>query len=621
MESVVTALDRVSPADFRVEQGQRDRILYSHRTKYGADVYWVVNDSEQPRNIVVSVAAQGQPEIWDPETGERHPTSYWVHDDRTYVPLEFNAWDAGYLVLAKTDSKAPSVTISATNLSGYTIKQQPSGNIVVDGTLPATATRAFVEGSVGGTGFHNTSTNTKPAQIQVLPDDGWAFRLDSHQVPVRYARATRVAPGDGESAGFIRNNYNDQLWSLAPLSGEQFSFRNWWVIGPFPNPDKTGFNVAYPPEQKFNADARYDGALGERITWRKYHSDSNQVDLRRAFGTDDKGVGYAATWVYSPKEEHARAVFLGKNAKLWVNQKLVFGLFTNSWYYEFREPFSYDPEVQLKAGWNEILVKVASGDSGPNLVFSLHFNSTDGEPLTNLTENWQPEKSSVVDLSEDDGQPQGSDLWYRVEAPVGAEFLDVDHPEQVAAMYADERPLEVTKHIAIPPLPDQLGPRVLAIKMSTGQVLTKPLRFETGETKLRLGSWTRTGLTYFSGSAIYERDFQLNSDLLGKQIFIDLGQVGVVAEIWMNGQHVTDRLWEPFRADVTKYVKPGKNTLQIIVTNSSDAANRALPDFARYMEFVPLGGEYAYLDKTGPNGLIGPVRLMPYDQIQVAVKP
>src|SRR5438552_2177147 len=41
-------------------------------------------------------------------------------DDRTYVPLEFNAWDAGYLVLAKSDSKAPLVTISATNLSGYT---------------------------------------------------------------------------------------------------------------------------------------------------------------------------------------------------------------------------------------------------------------------------------------------------------------------------------------------------------------------------------------------------------------------------------------------------------------------------------------------------------------------
>lgn len=621
IEKVVTALDKVSPADFRVEQGQRDRILYSHRTRYGADVYWVVNDSEQPRNFVVSVTAKGQPEIWDPETGKARATAYWVRDGRTYVPLEFNAWDASYLVLTKTDSTPRSIAISATNLSRYTIKVQPGGDAVVNGALAGNATQGFVEGNVEGKEFRITSANAKPAQIQVLPDDGWAFRLDSDQVPMRYARATRVAPSEGESAGFTRNDYNDQLWRLVPLSGEQFSIRNWWVLGPFPNPDKTGFNIAYPPEQKFDADAQYEGALGERITWRKYHSDSNQVDLRRAFGADDVGIGYATTWVYSPKDEHARAVLLGKNAKLWVNKKLAFGLFTNSWYYEFREPFSYDPEVELKAGWNEILVKVAAGDSGPNLVFSLHFKSMDGEPLTNLTADWRPEKNHVEDLPETDGQQQGADLWYRVEMPAGAKSLDLDHPERVAAVYADTRPLEVTKHVAIPQSPDQPGPRVLAIKMAAGEVLTKPLQFETSETKVRLGSWTRTGLTYFAGSATYKRDFQLKPELAGKQIFVDLGQVGVVAEIWMNGQHVTDRIWEPFRADITKFLKPGENTLQIVVTNSSDAANRALPDFAKYMEFVPLGGEFAYLDRTGPNGLIGPVTLIPFDQIQIAVKP
>jgi hypothetical protein len=79
--------------------------------------------------------------------------------------------------------------------------------------------------------------------------------------------------------------------------------------------------------------------------------------------------------------------------------------------------------------------------------------------------------------------------------------------------------------------------------------------------------------------------------------------VGVVAEVWLNEQKVGERIWEPFSINVTRFLRPGANRLKIVVTNTSDAL-RTNPD---RMQVIDM------------NGLLGPVRLIPYRKTQFTI--
>ena len=140
-------------------------------------------------------------------------------------------------------------------------------------------------------------------------------------------------------------------------------------------------------------------------------------------------------------------------------------------------------------------------------------------------------------------------------------------------------------------------PGTLALRLPAGEELIAPLRFAVGETVYHLGPWTRTGLANYSGSASYERTFTLAAAMRGKQVWLDLGEVGVAAEVWVNGVKAGERVWKPFRFDVTKLLRPGENRLRIVVANS-DANARAVANQRQLLGAIDL------------NGLHGPVRLL-----------
>ncbi len=88
----------------------------------------------------------------------------------------------------------------------------------------------------------------------------------------------------------------------------------------------------------------------------------------------------------------------------------------------------------------------------------------------------------------------------------------------------------------------------------------------------KLVSWTEhadAGVRYFSGTAEYEKEFEIQTGLLqkGRAIVLDLGQVKVIAEVSLNGQDLGIWWKPPFAADVTGLVRPGKNLLKVRVTN------------------------------------------------------
>ncbi|MCG3127650.1 MAG: hypothetical protein CHACPFDD_02517 [Phycisphaerae bacterium] len=88
----------------------------------------------------------------------------------------------------------------------------------------------------------------------------------------------------------------------------------------------------------------------------------------------------------------------------------------------------------------------------------------------------------------------------------------------------------------------------------------------------KLDSWTRhadPGVRYFSGTAEYETTFDVAPELLsaGRALYLDLGQVGCIAEVSLNGTDLGAWWKPPFVADVTRVATPGRNRLLVRVTN------------------------------------------------------
>ncbi len=86
-----------------------------------------------------------------------------------------------------------------------------------------------------------------------------------------------------------------------------------------------------------------------------------------------------------------------------------------------------------------------------------------------------------------------------------------------------------------------------------------------------LDDWSRRpepGIRYYSGAAVYRKTFALNPPLSAQQrVFLDLGNVAVMAEVKLNGKDL-GILWKaPFRVEVTDALKSGDNLLELKVVN------------------------------------------------------
>ena len=83
-----------------------------------------------------------------------------------------------------------------------------------------------------------------------------------------------------------------------------------------------------------------------------------------------------------------------------------------------------------------------------------------------------------------------------------------------------------------------------------------------------LTPWSTMGLPYYSGEAIYEKEFDIPANYLDFLCLLDLGKVCDCAQVWLNEKPLGYEIWEPYRFDITIALKAGKNTLKIKVVNT-----------------------------------------------------
>jgi hypothetical protein len=185
------------------------------------------------------------------------------------------------------------------------------------------------------------------------------------------------------------------------------------------------------------------------------------------------------------------------------------------------------------------------------------------------------------------------------------------------------------------------GPWTVAFQANRGA----PPSAEFSELK----SWSEhadPGIQHFSGEAAYRATFTMPGNLLGKnrRVLLDLGEVGVIAGVTLNGKTFTPLWTPPFRLDLTDALKAGENELVIRVANTwsnriiGSLKNPGAAESIIFDNYNGTGGTAKGLTKDTPamwttfpigyvkdklnagtpltrSGLLGPVRLVCEDSI------
>ncbi len=120
-----------------------------------------------------------------------------------------------------------------------------------------------------------------------------------------------------------------------------------------------------------------------------------------------------------------------------------------------------------------------------------------------------------------------------------------------------------------------------------------------------------TGVKYFSGEATYTKSFDLPEGVRrGDPLLIDLGEIGDIAEVRVNGRLAGSAWKPPYQVDIGPFVRTRRNTLQIRVANLW--VNRLIGDQqpdAEQITFTTIG-TFTRSAPLRPSGLIGPVTLL-----------
>ena len=384
-----------------------------------------------------------------------------------------------------------------------------------------------------------------------LPNDGWRFTPES---PVR------VPYADIEGSA-------EPVW-LAP---ERLANRNWWLAGPYPDVEGQGLYDFFPPENGFSA--------GDPA-WKWCESPTPAVEpVRLVFGEqldfhewvdrhpERSGIYYAFVDVWSPDARDGRAAVVGsESVKFWWNGKLELTARPHFPFVHLRDPWCDRVPIRLEEGWNSVLLKIGRSAAGPT---GFLFRITD-------------EKDNTL-----------RDLVFareRVLPPASASR-------------------RVRLRVAAPPGTE--GPS-LALDLAEDAIPERPIVFPPRASSFTLASWTDSTLANYSGSAIYERSFRLETIPRKGRLLLDLGQVGLAAEVWLNDRKIGEMAWRPFEIEITAAARPGENRLRIRVANSDAGWMAQGPTVFQSDAFwsTNFRTERDRLQTLRPNGLEGPVRIL-----------
>lgn len=133
-------------------------------------------------------------------------------------------------------------------------------------------------------------------------------------------------------------------------------------------------------------------------------------------------------------------------------------------------------------------------------------------------------------------------------------------------------------------------------------------------TEKNLVSWSDNadpGVKYFSGAGTYTKTFTMSDVKSGGQYMLDLGDVRELAEVTLNDKPLGTVWTTPYKLDISKALKPGKNVLKVKVVNLW--VNRLIGDAqadAKQKYTFTIIPTYRPDAPLRASGLLGPVQVL-----------
>ncbi|HLP25074.1 MAG TPA: hypothetical protein VK477_05320, partial [Acidobacteriota bacterium] len=133
----------------------------------------------------------------------------------------------------------------------------------------------------------------------------------------------------------------------------------WYVIGPFPNPNRLAIDRTYPPELEIDRDAVYEGNEGRPVAW-IYTKPQRHVVIPP--NVVEYGIYYGFTEIFCADEMDCwLALGSDDHSKLWINDLLVWSSSKNLKTRNTGEGFR---RVHLAKGVNRFLFRLENGWNG-----------------------------------------------------------------------------------------------------------------------------------------------------------------------------------------------------------------------------------------------------------------
>ncbi len=274
----------------------------------------------------------------------------------------------------------------------------------------------------------------------------------------------------------------------------------------------------------------------------------------------------------------------------------------NSWKGHLNEFKDWETLDFNDSNWDYVTVKGKADDKpwGDTFLKNLGGSTTPYRPLSvNLSTPYIQVFDELPDIVYDVKSEKANRIgWYRFDAPPGIKEITLQTNN--ATVWINGTKVDVEGGVAKVKNPPA-GVSIVAVRLEmeqgkyAGAAFDKPIKLKLEGGIIQQGFWQDFALPTYSGIGVYKQKIKLDKKESQQKIEIDLGEVYVAAEVFINGKSAGKRVAKPYKFDLSGLVQSGENEIEVRVANTL-APHYSIPKKA--MNLGPV-----------KSGLVGPVQL------------
>jgi quinoprotein glucose dehydrogenase len=215
--------------------------------------------------------------------------------------------------------------------------------------------QSFKLNNKNGQVFTGLKTVDKPDEVVLRDSNGKDLRFARGDIESLARSKTSLMP-DNVVSQLSFDQFIDLVAFLKSRDAQE-SLRGmateFLVAGPFGG----DLRAPYGPEMNNDPNTTYTGSENQKVNWERRTAEPNgYLDLRAAIERD-RATAYALVFVFSPKAQEAKMHGGADDTmRVWINGRLVLEQAAP----QLAVPDNDSVKVELKEGWNSVLVKVTN---------------------------------------------------------------------------------------------------------------------------------------------------------------------------------------------------------------------------------------------------------------------